>query len=449
MNLYRQEPEAHLLAQFISRLEHRSVIDVGAERGAFAEELIRGGADEVHVIDPEPENAESLRERFREGGRVTVHECAISSSDGELKLRKSSDPTGAPVTFGHTVLERPDTDEIAWRETITVTCRSLASLVAAGDVPGRVGIVKVDTEGHDLAVVEGMGDLDCDVVMVEHWTDLPHSLGPCPWSTEEMVSALRPRGFSHFAFIAHREPFTILQWDDGRIPTGQMGNMVFLHDRVVGRLLPDVLECASTLAVSTAEVARTRAIAADERLAVIEELTRERELLIEAGEDDVATIEELTRERDAQTATAEERLAVIENLMRDRDGQAAAAADRLATIEELSRARMAEAAASAERSEVLVRDRDALASAAEERLAVIGELTRERDLQAAVAAERLATLEELTRERDLQAAVAAERLTMIEDLTTERNVQANAAEARLAVLEELERARELRLGVRE
>jgi FkbM family methyltransferase len=280
MDLYGQEPETRLLGAFLARLDSRTVIDVGAERGAFAEEMLSAGAEAIHVIEPEPENAAFIKECYRDDARVTVHELAVSDTDGELDLHKSVDPSGAPVTFGHTVLARPDTDEIAWRKSVAVKARSLASLVAAGELPKQAGIVKIDTEGHDLAVVSGMGELECDVVMVEHWTDLPHSLGPCPWTTAEMVSALRDRDFSHFAFIVHRGEFVFLKWDDGSVPSGSMGNLVFLHDRVVERLLPDVVECASSLAERIVEVGEIYATAAGVRLTVIDELERERQMLL-------------------------------------------------------------------------------------------------------------------------------------------------------------------------
>ena len=290
MDLYGQEPEAHLLRSFVSRLDNRTIIDVGAERGSFAEQMLEGGATDIHVIEPEPANAQHMRELFDDVASVTVHEYAISDTDGQLVLRRSSDPSGDDVTFGHTLLERPDTDEIAWRDGVEVQGRSLASLVAARELPGRVGILKIDTEGHDFAVIEGMGDLEADVVMVEHWSNLPHSLGPCPWTSAEMVSALAQRGFSHYAFIAHRGEFVVVQWNDATVQDGHMGNIVFLHDRVVDRLLPDVLECASQLASGAVGVGEMYADAARARLALVERLEEECELRLKAFEDLAATL---------------------------------------------------------------------------------------------------------------------------------------------------------------
>jgi hypothetical protein len=201
-----------------------------------------------------------------------VESYALSNRDGPRQLRRSRVPSGSPITFGHTLLDRPDAAEIAWEEPIPVEARTLGSLVRSGAIPPHVGILKVDTEGHDLAVIEGMGELDCDVVMLEHWLDLPNSLGPCPWRVEQVEAALAPRGFAHFAFVYHRTEFVILKWDDHEVEPGYMGNLIFLHERLLPRAALDVLESATRLAVAAVEVGEMYMGAAHERLAVIEEL---------------------------------------------------------------------------------------------------------------------------------------------------------------------------------
>jgi FkbM family methyltransferase len=285
VDLYGQEPEARLLGAFLKRLDRRSAIDVGAEHGGFVEAMLLAGAEEVHAIEPDPENAAFIRQRFRADGRVTVLEYAISDADGPLELHRSVDAAGHPLPFGHTLLARPDTDEIAWPESVGVRGRSLASLIEAGELPSRVGILKVDTEGNDLAVVAGMGGLECDVVMVEHWRELPHSLGTCPWSAEEMTSALARRGFPRFAFVEHRGEFVILKWGDATVAEGCMGNLVFMHERVVERLLLALLECACELADRAVHVGEMYATAAAERLVVIEQLGRGRSFMSRARRD--------------------------------------------------------------------------------------------------------------------------------------------------------------------
>jgi FkbM family methyltransferase len=301
MDLYGQHAELRLLKGLVPQLKSPTMIDVGAERGTLARELLLSGITELHAFEPHPDNATALRTSLGGDPRVTIHEIAVGDSDGSGELHVSTSPRdGAPLSFGHTLLERPDTDEIAWSTAIDVTQRSLGSLIDSGEIPRHIGILKIDTEGVDLAVVRGMSGLEADVVMVEHWTELPHGLGACPWTIHDMIAALRPRGFSHFAFIVHRGEFVTLKWDDGGVETGAMGNLVFLHDSVVAGMLPEFLDCAGCLAERAVWIGQTYMQNANERLAVIEELRQ-------AANERLAVIEELRQ-------AADDRLALIEEL---------------------------------------------------------------------------------------------------------------------------------------
>lgn len=290
------------MAGLLKRLDHRSVIDVGAERGGLAEELLRAGAEELHVFEPHPDNVKALRRRFDTEAPVAVHELAVGESDGSGELHVSVAPSGVRLPFGHTLLDRTDTDEIGWGETITVNLRSLGSMVDADELPRRVGILKIDTEGHDFAVVRGMGSLEADVVMVEHWTDLPHGLGQCPWTTQDMLAELQPRGFTRFAFVVHRGEFITLKWDDGEVERGAMGNLVFLHDGVLARLLPDVIDCAGWLAERAVRVGQMYMDAARDRLALVSDLEEAAEARGQALEATTERLKDLSAELESLRA---------------------------------------------------------------------------------------------------------------------------------------------------
>jgi FkbM family methyltransferase len=298
MDLYGQDAELHLLSELVARLDHRTMIDVGAEQGSMADGMLSAGVENLHALDADPTNASALRTRFADDARVTVHECAVSDEDGQAELHLSTDPDGSPLPFGHTLLERADTDEIAWGKTVTVARRSLRSMIDAGEIPNSTGVLKIDTEGHDLAVVRGMGPLQADVVMVEHWTDLPHGLGPCPWTAQDMLAELGPRGFSHFAFVVHRGEFVTLKWDDAEVERGAMGNLVFLHERVLATLMPVILDVAGRLAEQAVHVGQMYARAAVERLALVDELKQAADARLDA-------VEAMTARLAAQSAELE------------------------------------------------------------------------------------------------------------------------------------------------
>jgi FkbM family methyltransferase len=278
MSLYGQTAEAQLLVALLGELRSKVALDVGAELGDITALLREAGAERVIAFEPAPDNIARLTERFADDGKVVVLPKAVSSEDGELELHLSTSAAGSPISYGHTFLSRSNTDEIGWNETVTVGTRSLDSLVREGAIDTQVGILKIDTEGFDLEVLKGMGKLEAEVVMIEHWVDLPHSLGACPWNLEDVTAELEPRGFHHFAFITHRGEFTILQWDDGTVLPGNMGNLVFIHDLALERSMPHILATASSLSIAVVELAQERAEAASERLDVIAELEGEREL---------------------------------------------------------------------------------------------------------------------------------------------------------------------------
>jgi FkbM family methyltransferase len=333
MNLYGQDGELGLLSKLAVGLDNRSAIDVGAEQGGLAAGMLDAGVQTLHVFDPHPTNAEALRTRFAEDPRVVVHECAVSDSDGEAELHISTNPDGTPVSFGHTLLERDDTEEIAWTSTLSVARRSLQSLAEAGEIPRSVGILKIDTEGHDLAVVQGMGVLQAEVVMVEHWTDLPSGLGACPWSTQEMAAVLHERGFSHFAFIVHRGEFVTLKWDDGDVERGAMGNLVFIHDDALARLLPTVLECAGMLAERTVATGQSYRLAADDRAILIDELER-------AASERLELIQELEQAASERLALVDELTAVAAERLQALDAATAQLSDQRTELEALKHRRI-------------------------------------------------------------------------------------------------------------
>lgn len=302
MDLYGQDAELWLLGRLVARVDHRTMIDIGAEQGSLAEGMLHSGIQELHAVEPHPGNASALRTRFGGDSRVTVHEHAVSDKDGSGELHISTNPAGEPLSFGHTLMERANTDEIAWKQAVPVTLRSLQSLIDAREIPSSTGILKIDTEGHDLAVVRGMGSLAADIVMVEHWTDLPHGLGVCPWSTQDMLAELEPRGFRHFAFIVHRGEFITLKWDDGEVERGAMGNLIFLHDGVLARLLPDVLDCAGRLAERAVRVGQMYMDAARDRLALVSDLEEAAEARGRALEATTARLKDLSAELESLRA---------------------------------------------------------------------------------------------------------------------------------------------------
>jgi FkbM family methyltransferase len=134
------EEEAALLPSLCDR---RLVsVDIGANLGGYTW-LLRRFSKSVIAFEPNPDLAARLTRLMRVAPSVTVHNCALSDSDGTVVLR-------IPDDHGRSTLEAANT--LHGRETreVPVPARRLDGIVL-----GRVGFIKIDVEGHELAVLRG------------------------------------------------------------------------------------------------------------------------------------------------------------------------------------------------------------------------------------------------------------------------------------------------------
>lgn len=232
MELYGQETEVALLGALRGHLSSGAFVDVGAERGGLAQALLSYGYGPAHLIEPAPANVAELRRVFAGRSDVEILDIAAAASDGEATLYLATTPEGEPQPAFHAIGSPGTGDRYRWTADRTVTCRSLDSLLHEQRIPGRVGLLKIDAEGTDLEIVQGMGALECDVLMIELWIDMPGAVGPCPWTLGDLVELLEPRGLRRLVFVNH-EAAAVRLVDGAADPTeGNYGNVVFMTDRV-------------------------------------------------------------------------------------------------------------------------------------------------------------------------------------------------------------------------
>jgi FkbM family methyltransferase len=125
-----------------------TVVDIGCNIGYYAllEAKRVGPTGKVIAIEPEPENARLFVQNVQANGyrNVAFHQIAISDRNGTLPLRiseKSNRHSLSPVPWPTTELQVP--------------IRTLDSLIAE-DPPLSVDLVRMDLEGHEVAVLRGM-----------------------------------------------------------------------------------------------------------------------------------------------------------------------------------------------------------------------------------------------------------------------------------------------------
>lgn len=126
-----------------------TVVDVGAHIGEYAaaarSALGRDAA--LHCFEPQPDTFETLAARFAGDARTSCHRLALGSEHATASLygdeRSSAFTSLHPGTLGNGAA-RVDEVEVG-------TLDALAAELGLG----RIDLLKVDVEGHELAVLEG------------------------------------------------------------------------------------------------------------------------------------------------------------------------------------------------------------------------------------------------------------------------------------------------------
>ena len=139
------EPELARLDDFVP--SGRGAVDAGVWWGPWTWWLARR-APRVDSFEPNPDLVARLQTVLP--GNVTLHPVALSDQEGQANLWV---PAGGMGTEGRASLEAGHRPESAWRE------QSVATRRLDGFELGDVGFIKIDVEGHELAVLHGASGL--------------------------------------------------------------------------------------------------------------------------------------------------------------------------------------------------------------------------------------------------------------------------------------------------
>jgi FkbM family methyltransferase len=128
------------------------VFDVGANRGDYTAMLLAelGSPLEVHCFEPSPAAFADLERRLGNEASVRLHDLGLGDVEGERELLSDRPGSEAATLYGRA--------GIAQGRAERVRLRRLDAVVEELAIP-RVDFLKVDAEGHDLAVLAGAGEL--------------------------------------------------------------------------------------------------------------------------------------------------------------------------------------------------------------------------------------------------------------------------------------------------
>ena len=154
-------PKYEYLKPWITALEPATIVDVGANKGQFLHLARRlWPAAGLMAIEPNASLCEALKTRYGADGAVQIQCCAAAAAAGEATLHITKDHQNSsilPPSDDFTV-DRPDDGLL---RTETVPLRRLDEVL-----DGMAGplFVKIDVQGAELAVLQGLGDRLGDVL---------------------------------------------------------------------------------------------------------------------------------------------------------------------------------------------------------------------------------------------------------------------------------------------
>ncbi|HHC71765.1 MAG TPA: FkbM family methyltransferase [Thiotrichales bacterium] len=162
--------EMALLAREVK--EGETVMDVGANIGLFTLHLSRlvGASGVVHAVEPDPDNLRLLRENVSRNrcGNVRIHDCALGVDEGSAGLYQSPTNRGNLSLAPLHGLDAPLPVQVV---------RGSRLLEEAG---GSASVVKVDVEGYEPQVLEGLQPFRPRLILFEYHPPYIEAAGSDP-----------------------------------------------------------------------------------------------------------------------------------------------------------------------------------------------------------------------------------------------------------------------------
>ncbi len=231
------EEELHLAPPLCDK--QKTSVDIGGARGDYTAHILYKSRDCL-AFEPRPTEAAELKEMFgRLSLPVRVEAVALSDRQGEARLRILEQDGGRSTIESDNTLEDSDG---SGRYEITVPTRQLDDYALEA-----VGFIKIDVEGHELAVLHGALEtirrcLPTLLIEIENRhksnavkevCDLLEAIGYDGY----FILDRRLISVSNFDLNVHQNPKNISGWKSGWKKSGvYVNNFIFVPSGLVPRL---------------------------------------------------------------------------------------------------------------------------------------------------------------------------------------------------------------------
>ncbi|HEY1124157.1 MAG TPA: FkbM family methyltransferase [Sphingobium sp.] len=214
-----QYGEIVALRRFINHFGIDCVIDVGANAGQYARQLRKdvGFRGAILSFEANPDVFTKLEQAARGDRYWHVHNLALSDADGQVEFNIMAADQFSSIQRPGANLEPIFASRNKVARTVHIPCARLETLLPqlAETRGARAILLKMDTQGHDAAVVAGAGAALSRMVGVQSELAVrPLYEGSTDWKA--MIATLEAAGFVPNAFFANNKGhFPLLVEMDG------------------------------------------------------------------------------------------------------------------------------------------------------------------------------------------------------------------------------------------
>ena len=229
MDVYQLQSFENELNRFlIDQITLKSMIDVGAHTGTTLKGFLLNGF-KVYAFEPYDINRKKIKENFGGCENLKIFSEALSDHVGIGKFHLAENVDGSIHEYYHSLESIPEDGYHKKGPTIDVSITTINELIKQNKVPSKVGFLKVDTEGHDIKVLEGSSELEAEAISVEYWS-AKHALGISPSPPQKMIDLLEKRGFANYVIVLHEGANTHFYTKRYDFTDDSWGNIFFFHN---------------------------------------------------------------------------------------------------------------------------------------------------------------------------------------------------------------------------
>lgn len=207
-----------LIKQKVPHQKFHTIFDVGANVGQSCIPYANACPDAaIHAFEPAPESFRKLSEVMRDRKSVSTHNLALSSESGSVKM----------FTHGDSTMNRIETSSSKGNTTILMS--TLEEFCVRNSII-HINFLKIDTEGHDLAVLRGCGRMieRIDFVQCEASANEYNKFHN---SFIDIFTFMTSHGF--YLFYIDGQTF---EWGGGGYPVLRRFDPIFVNSRVFGEM---------------------------------------------------------------------------------------------------------------------------------------------------------------------------------------------------------------------